>query len=58
MVFDCAKNVKEDLGRDLERLDEVALLEDYVRQAHQRLLVRQLRDAEHVTPHFSEISRI
>ena len=48
MVFDCAKNVKEDLGRDLERLDEVALLEDYVRHAHQRLLVRQLRDAEHV----------
>ena len=42
------KNVKEDLGRDLERLDEVALLEDYVRHAHQRLLVRQLRDAEHV----------
>ena len=48
MVFDCAKNVKEDLGRDLERLDEVVLLEDCVRPAHQRLLVRQLRDAEHV----------
>ena len=42
------KNVKEDLGLDLERLDEVTLLEDYVRHAHQRLLVRQLRDAEHV----------
>ena len=48
MVFDCAKKVKEDLGPDLERLDEVTLLEDCVRHAHQRLLVRQLRDAEHV----------
>ena len=48
MVFECAKKVEEDLGRDLERLDEVALLEDCVRHAHQRLLVRQLRDAEHV----------
>ena len=48
MVFDCAKKVKEDLGRDLERLDEVTLLEDCVRHARQRLLVRQLRDAEHV----------
>ena len=48
MVFECAKKVEEDLGRDLERLDEVALLEDCVRHARQRLLVRQLRDAEHV----------
>ena len=48
MVFKCAKKVEEDLARDLERLDEVALLEDCVRHAHQRLLVRQLGDAEHV----------
>ena len=48
MVFECAKKVEEDLARDLERLDEVALLEDCVRHARQRLLVRQLRDAEHV----------
>ena len=48
MVFECAKKVEEDLARDLERLDEVALLEDCVRHARQRLLVRQLGDAEHV----------
>ena len=48
MVFECAKKVEEDLARDLERLDEVALLEDCVRHARQRLLVRQLGDSEHV----------
>ena len=48
MVFECAKKVEEDLARDLERLDDVALLEDCVRHARQRLLVRQLGDSEHV----------
>ena len=53
MVLQSSKKVKENLSRDLERFDQVPLLEDGVGDAGQRLLVRQLRDSEHVdTPLF------
>ena len=53
MVLQSSKKVKENLSRDLERFDQVPLLEDGVGDAGQRLLVCQLRDSEHVdTPLF------
>ena len=48
MVLQSPKKVEENLARDLERFDQVPLLEDGVGDAGQRLLVRQLRDSEHV----------
>ena len=53
MVLQSSKKVEENLAGDLERFDQVPLLEDGVGDAGQRLLVRQLRDSEHVdTPLF------
>ena len=48
MVLQSPKKVEENLARDLERFDQVPLLEDGVGDTGQRLLVRQLRDSEHV----------
>ena len=48
MVLQSPKKVEENLARDLERFDQLPLLEDAVGDAGQRLLVRQLRDSEHV----------
>ena len=48
MVLQSSKKVKENLSRDLERFDQVPLLEDGVGDAGQRLLVSQLGDSEHV----------
>ena len=53
MILQGAEEVEENLAGDLKGLDQVPLLEDGVGDAGQRLLVRQLRDSEHVdTPLF------
>ena len=48
MVLQSSKKVEENLAGDLERFDQVPLLEDGVGDAGQRLLVSQLGDSEHV----------
>ena len=48
VILQSTKKVEENLAGYLEGLDQVPLLEDGVGDTGQRLLVRKLRDSEHV----------
>ena len=48
VILQGTKKVEENLAGYLEGLDQVPLLEDGVGDTGQRLLVRKLRDSEHV----------
>ena len=48
VILQGTKKVEENLAGYLEGFDQVPLLEDGVGDTGQRLLVRKLRDSEHV----------
>ena len=48
VILQSTKKVEENLAGYLEGFDQVPLLEDGVGDTGQRLLVRKLRDSEHV----------